>query len=308
LSLIDTNNSEDPLGLMAIPRLGELMEYGDSDPMDEFHTNPAPLITRRYPDRAIMNVTNTCGVYCRFCQRKRNIGEIDYACNMEHYDEALKYIAEHEYIRDVLLTGGDPLTLSNDNLEMILMKLRKIKHVEIIRIESRIPASIPQRIDQNLVKMLKKYHPLYLNLHFNHPYELTEESKNACNRFSDAGIPLGNQMVLLRGVNDNKYLVLDLNKKLLEFRVKPYYVFFAKNISGTTHFNCNIEKGLEIVDFLRGNLSGLGIPTFIVNATGGAGKVPILNKKFSISENDEVILTTWEDKMVSFPNPHHVNY
>ena len=301
LSLIDVNDRLDPVGLMAIPSLLELDESGETDPMDERHTHPAPLVTRRYPDRLILNVTNACGMFCRFCQRKRNIGGQD-AVNKSGLDESIDFIARNPRIRDVLITGGDPLTLPTDYLDMVLGKVRSIPHVEIIRIGSRLPVTVPQRIDADLVAVLGKYHPLYINVHFNHPNEVTEEAGRACSRLADAGIPLGNQMVLLNGVNNDRSTVLELNKKLLECRVRPYYIFFAKNIRGATHFNCGIREGLEILDFLRGNVSGLAIPTFIVNAPQGFGKVPILGKNYVI-EGDEVELTTWEKRKIRFKDP-----
>ena len=302
LSLINVHDILDPIGLMAVPSLLELEAQGEIDPMNEKLTNPAPLITRRYPDRLIINVTNLCGVFCRFCQRKRNIGEADCTNAKSDILKAIDFIKKHKYIRDVLITGGDPLTLSTDYLEMILSKIRKIKHVEMIRIGSRVPVTIPQRIDDDLVNVLKRYHPLYMNVHFNHPREMTAEAAKACNKLADAGIPLGNQMVLLNGVNNDKYLVLALNKALLKCRVKPYYIFFSKNVKGTMHFNCSIEEGLDIMSFLRGNVSGLAVPTFIVNAPKGFGKVPILNQNYVIKDN-EVELTTWEGKKFSFENP-----
>lgn len=301
LSLIDVNDINDPIGLMAIPSLLELNNQGEIDPMDEEHTNPASLITRRYPDRLMLNITNSCGVFCRFCQRKRNIGEIDYIKKDSFFD-AINFIMENKYIRDVLITGGDPLTLTNDYLEMILNRLRQIKHVEIIRIGTRIPATIPQRINKKLLRIFKKYHPLYINLHFNHPKELTEEAKEACAKLADSGIPLGNQMVLLNNINNNKYLVMNLNKELLKVRVKPYYIFFSKNVKGTIHFNCNVNEGIEIMDFLRGNVSGLAIPNFVINAPKGLGKVQILRKYYEIN-NEEVELTTWENRKICFMNP-----
>jgi len=301
LSLIDVNNIFDPIGLMAIPSILELDKQGEVDPMNEKHTNPALLITRRYPDRLILNVTNTCGVYCRFCQRKRNINENE-CINKDSFSESVNFIKENKYIRDVLITGGDPLTLPNDYLEMILNSLRQIDHVEIIRIGTRIPATIPQRVDDCLTNILKKYHPLYMNLHFNHPQEITDDSIKACNMLADSGIPLGNQMVLLNGINNNKYLIFALNKELLKCRVKPYYIFFSNNVKSTTHFNCNIAEGLDILNFLRGNVSGLAIPTFVINAPKGFGKVPILNKNYIVID-DEIELTTWENREVSLMNP-----
>jgi lysine 2,3-aminomutase len=302
LSLINVNNILDPIGLMAIPNILEMEDQGETDPMNEKYMNPAPLITRRYPDRVIVNTTNICGTYCRFCQRKRNIRSEECMNARDSIDETINFIKKNKYIRDVVITGGDPLTLSNDSLENILIKVRHIEHVEIIRIGSRIPVTIPQRIDNKLTNILKKYHPLYMNVHVNHPQEITEDSIKGCNRLADAGIPLGNQMVLLNGVNNNKYVVLDLNKKLLKCRVKPYYIFFSKNVRGTTHFNCNIKDGIDIIDFLRGNVSGLAVPTYIVNAPKGFGKVPILSKNYVINDG-EIELTTWENRKISFKNP-----
>ncbi len=209
---------------------------------------------------------------------------------------------ENPNIRDVLITGGDPLTLPTEYLDRVLRSVRAIPHVEIIRIGSRIPVTVPQRIDGTLVAALRKYHPLYMNLHFNHPDEMTEDSARACAMLADAGISLGNQMVLLNGVNNDKDTVLALNKELLKARVRPYYIFFAKNIRGATHFNCSLEEGLEIVNFLRGNVSGLAIPTFIVNAPHGFGKVPILGKNYRF-DGETVELTTWEKRKITFKNP-----
>ena len=300
LSLIDMNNILDPIGLMAVPSILELEEKGEIDPMNEEYTNPAPLITRRYPDRLILNITNSCAVFCRFCQRKRNICETDYI-NKDGFLESIDFIKKNKYIRDVLITGGDPLILDNYYLGMVLNNLRQIKHIEIIRIGTRVPVTVPQRIDNDLIKMLKKYHPLYINLHFNHPQELTEDSIKACNMLADAGIPLGNQMVLLNGINNNKHLVSLLNKELLKCRVKPYYIFFSKNVKGATHFNCNIKEGIDIMNFLRGNISGLAVPTFVVNAPKGLGKVSILDKNYKI-DADKIELTTWENRKISFKN------
>ncbi len=301
LSLMDVNDKTDPLALMAVPSALELEGRGETDPMDEKHTSPAPLITRRYPDRLIMNVTNSCGVFCRFCQRKRNIGEYD-CVNSEGLQDALRFIEENANIRDVLITGGDPLTLEDGYLDMILTKVRRIPHVEIIRIGSRIPVTVPQRITPGLIAVLKKHHPLYMNVHFNHPREITGDAMSACARLADAGIPLGNQMVLLNGVNNNGETVLSLNRELLKCRVRPYYIFFSKNIRGATHFNCSLEEGLAIMDFLRGAVSGLAIPTFIINAPNGLGKVPALNKKYTV-EGGMIELTTWEGRKISIKNP-----
>lgn len=300
LSLVDTNNMFDEIGLMSLPNILEEDSSGDKDPMNEEFTNPAGTITRRYPDRLIINVTNMCGMYCRFCQRKRNIGETDCHNSKEKIQESIDYIKKTPTIRDVLITGGDSLTLSNKALEDIIKQLRTIEHVEIIRLGSRLPVTIPQRIDDDLVNMLKKYHPIYLNTHFNHPKEVTPESKTACEKLANAGIPLGNQMVLLNGINNNKYTILKLNHELLKIRVKPYYIFHPKHVKGTSHFYCSIRQGLDIMEFLRGNTSGMANPAYILNATGGLGKTPLLKPRYKFLEDGTIELRTWENKKVIY--------
>lgn len=300
LSLMNINDVNDEICKIALPNILELDNSGESDPMAEEYTNPAESITRRYPDRVIINVTNVCGMYCRFCQRRRNIGEKDLCKSREQMQLAINYIESNKNIRDVLITGGDPLTLSTYELENIISKLRAIKHVEIIRIGTRIPVTLPQRVDNKLVNMLAKYHPVYINLHFNNPREITPTSKNAIEKLANAGIPLGNQMVLLNGVNNNKYTVLKLNQELLKIRVKPYYIFHPKKVIGTAHFHCSIDEGLEIMDFLRGNTSGLAIPTYILNASKGLGKIPLLNQKFKKIEDGKFELITWENKKILY--------
>ncbi|MCL1846284.1 MAG: KamA family radical SAM protein [Defluviitaleaceae bacterium] len=302
LSLTDVKNPRDEIGLMALPGLDETKNIGDPDPMAEENTNPAGSITRRYPDRCIINVTNKCGMYCRFCQRKRKIGGVDQHTDPKRIRESIEYVRQHTSIRDVLITGGDALTLSTSELEHILNEIRNISHVEIIRLGTRVPVTVPQRIDAKLVDMLKKYHPLYVNVQFNHPKELTGDAGRACAMLADAGIPLGNQMVLLKGVNDDKGIVMDLNRRLLRHRVKPYYVFHAKNVQGAAHFQCDIETGLDIMDNLIGNTTGMARPHYIINAKGGLGKIPLLRPKYrEVTEGGKKIyeLTTWEDRIVT---------
>jgi len=303
LSLIDPNSDLDPIKLMAVP---SVLEIGDRehglDPMKEEYTNPAGCITRRYPDRLIINTTNECAMYCRHCQRRRNIGEKDAARSQKEIAESITYIKDNPEIRDVLLTGGDPFTLSNQRLEWIISELRKIKHVEIIRIGTRTPVTMPQRITDKLVAMLKKYHPLYINTHFNHPMEVTEEAKEACAKLADAGIPLGNQAVLLNGINNDPYVMRCLNQELLKIRVKPYYIFHAKTVRGTTHFNTSIDDGIEIMEYLRGYTSGLAIPSYIVNAPGGKGKTPILPEYLISRGSDYFVIRTWEGEIVRHEN------
>jgi glutamate 2,3-aminomutase len=302
-SLMDTDDKYDPIRLLAIPSVIEIVEdSGDNDPMAEEYTNPAGSITRRYPDRLIINVTNECAMYCRHCQRRRNIGQQDEHKSTEVIKQSIEYIKNNNEIRDILITGGDPLTLPTDRLEWILKELKEIPHVEYIRIGSRTPVTMPQRIDDELVNMLKKYHPVYLNTHFNHPKEITKESKEACERLANAGIPLGNQAVLLNGVNNDKFVMRCLNHELLKIRVKPYYIFHAKHVKGTAHFNTSIDDGLEIMEYLRGYTSGMAIPTYIVNAPKGQGKTPILPQYLISRGKDYIMFRTWEGKVIKYEN------
>lgn len=301
VSLIDEEDPACPILRMFIPSIEEITDNtGTLDPMHEEYTNPAGSITRRYPDRLILKVTNECGGYCRFCQRRRNIGSICGMIPKNKIQESIDYIRACTEIRDVLVTGGDPLTISDDKLDWILGELRSIPHVEIIRIGSRTPVTMPQRITNNLCKILKKYHPLFINTHFNHPVELTQESIEAVEKLVNAGIVMGNQMVLLNGVNNDKHVVKVLNHELLRARIRPYYIFHAKSVKGTAHFKCKIDEGLEIMEHLRGYTSGLAIPTYIVNAPGGLGKIPILPDYLISKEEEQLELRTWEGKKILY--------
>lgn len=302
-SLMDENDITCPIRRIAIPCSAELSDNeGVLDPMQEELTNPAGAITRRYPDRLIINVTSECGSYCRFCQRRRHIGCRYGMAPEEEIKSSIQYIKENSEIRDVLITGGDPLTLKDDALEYILSSLRSIPHVEIIRLGTRLPVTLPMRITQKLAAMLKKYHPLYINTHFNHPKEITQESKAAAEMLADAGIPLGNQMVLLNGINNNKDIVKYLNQELLKIRIKPYYIFHPKAVKGTSHFSCSIDEGIEIMEHLRGYTSGLAIPYYIVNAPGGLGKVPILPEYLISRGKGYFVIRTWEGKIIKCDN------
>lgn len=298
LSLMDFHNQNYPINKMAVPSVFENDESGKLDPMKEEYTNPASCITRRYPNRLIINVTSSCPMFCRHCQRRRRIGEVDQHAKWEDVEAALEYIRQNKEIRDVLITGGDPLTLSDEFLEKVISGVYHIPHVEIIRIGTRVPVTMPQRITDDLVNMLKKYHPLFVNVQFNHPGEITEESSAACNKLADAGIPLGNQMVFLRGINDNKYVVQLLNEELLQVRVRPYYIFHPKQVIGTKHFQITVDEGLRIMKYLRGHTSGLAIPQYILNSPEGLGKVPLLPKYITESDETHVKLKTWEGKEV----------
>ena len=305
LALIDPRNPLDPIRALSVPTVREMAQTGERDPMNEEHTNPAGIITRRYPDRLIFNVTNACAMFCRHCQRRRRIGDTDQEMSRAALDESLEYVRQNLEIRDVLVTGGDPLALSNDALEYILSSLRAIPSVEIIRLGTRTPVTLPMRIDEGFLEMVKKYHPLCLNTHFNHPRELTPEAVKACEKLADAGVPLGNQMVLLEGVNNDKYVVQCLNHELMRARVRPYYIFHAKPVEGTLHFCTSVEDGLEIMAHLRGRTSGMAIPTYILNAPGGLGKIPILPETIVARDEDSVTLKTWEGKLVKYSNKIH---
>lgn len=302
LSLIEANNPNCPIALQSVPHINELSTNGVLDPMDEQGTSIEEIITRRYPDRLIIKVTNVCGMYCRFCQRRRLIGENDVHSTKEEIQKAINYVKENTEIRDILITGGDPLMLSDDLIDWVLFELRNIEHVEIIRVGTRTPVTLPQRITPNLINILKKYHPLYLNTHFNHPREISVESKKACEMLANAGIPLGNQMVLLNGINNDAFTVRKLNQSLLKIRVKPYYIFHPKAVKGTNHFWLDLEDGLEIMESLRGRTSGMAIPTYIINAPGGMGKTPLLPNYVLCLGKNKALLRNWEGKPFEIKN------
>lgn len=302
LSLVSADYEDSPIYRQAVPDLKELAPGGSLDPMNEALTSPAPCVTRRYPDRMIINVTNQCAMYCRHCQRRRNIGEVDRHANLENIKMALDYVAQNEEIRDVLVTGGDALLLSNQMLSFILAELHKIPHVEIKRIGTRTPVTMPQRITPEIVDIIRRYPPIFINTQFNHPLEVTPEAKSACDRLIEAGAVLGNQAVLLRGINDQPLIMRKLCQELLKIRVRPYYIFQAKNVQGTGHFQTGIKQGMDIMESLRGHTSGLAIPTYIVNAPGGLGKIPIMPSYLLKMQNDKVVLRTWEGKIVEQEN------
>ena len=302
LSLIDDDNTYDPIKLQAIPMVAELRDTGLTDPMAEEFTNPAGAITRRYPDRVIINVTNQCAMYCRHCQRRRNIGSDDHHTSREKLEKSIAYIRANPEIRDVLVTGGDALLLSDATLDWLIGELHAIPSIEYVRLGTRVLATMPQRVTDQLVNILKKYPPLYVNTQFNHPKELTQEAKDACDKLANAGIPLGNQAVLLNGINADKYVMRFLNQELLRFRVRPYYIFHAKRVIGTTHFNTSVDDGIEIMEYLRGYTSGMAIPTYIINAPKGHGKTPIAPQYLISRGKNFVKIRTWEGKVFDYPN------
>lgn len=299
-SLMEPGDSADPIALQAVPCIQEMVNFGHNDPMAEEFTSPAPCITRRYPDRLIINVTNCCAMYCRHCQRRRNIGEVDSHAKHKDLLGALEYIRKNKEIRDVLITGGDALMLSDGKIDWLLGELGKINHVEIKRLGTRAIVTLPQRVTPELCLILKRHSPLYINTQFNHPREITPESKRACDMLVEAGVVLGNQAVLLKGVNNHSHIMKRLNHELLKIRVRPYYIFHAKSVKGTSHFITTVNQGLEIMENLRGYTSGLAVPTYIINAPGGYGKVPVLPRYLLKSSNYSVRLRNWEGREIDY--------
>lgn len=293
----------DPIWRQYVPDLQELeVVDGVLDSLDEEGDSPVPNITHRYPDRALFLVSPVCAAYCRFCTRRRKVGDPK-KISMSQLESAFKYLEEHTEIRDVILSGGDPLLLSDRRIDQILGRLRKIKHIEVIRIGSRVPCHLPERITPELCATLKKHHPLYINTHFNHPAELTPAAVAGLGRLADAGIPLGCQTVLLRGVNDDVAVMKQLMQKLLAARVRPYYIFMCDNVAGVEHFKTNVMKGLEIVRGLRGWTSGLAVPHFVIDAPGGGGKVPLLPEYVERITEDEVVMRNYEGDRYVYRQP-----
>jgi lysine 2,3-aminomutase len=307
LSLMDPNNQNDPIRKQAIPTSNELLrsKADQDDPLHEDGDSPVPGLTHRYPDRALLLITDQCAMYCRHCTRRRFAGQMDDAQPLNQIDKAIEYIKNTPVIRDVLLSGGDALLMSDEKLEYIISKLREIPHVEIIRIGSRVPVVMPQRITDDLVNMLKKYHPVWLNTHFNHPNEITEESKEACAKMANAGIPLGNQSVLLRGVNDCMHVMKKLVNDLVKIRVRPYYIYQCDLSNGIEHFRTPVSKGIEIIEGLRGHTSGYCVPTFVVDAPGGGGKTPVMPNYVISQSHDKVILRNFEGVITTYTEPSH---
>lgn len=310
LSLIDENDPEDPVRKQAVPTNKELETSAEdmADPLHEDVDSPAPGITHRYPDRVLFLITDQCGMYCRHCTRRRKAGETDKAMPDEHIKQALDYIRKTPQIRDVLLSGGDPLTVSTSRLEGIISRLREIPHVQIIRIGSRVPVVMPQRIDDELVDMLKKYHPIWINTHFNHPREITSDSVKALEKLANAGIPLGNQSVLLRGINDDPYIMKELVHKLVMARVRPYYVYQCDLSEGISHFRTTVAKGIAIIEFLRGHTSGFCVPTYVVDAPGGGGKIPVMPNYIVSYGYNKVILRNYEGVITTYKEPSDYIY
>ncbi|MGI6626940.1 MAG: lysine 2,3-aminomutase [Bacillota bacterium] len=306
-SLIDPHNEKCPIRLQAVPRGPEARQlpWEAFDPLAEDEDSPVPGLTHRYPDRVLFLVTEQCSMYCRHCTRRRVVGVTDRVAPAERIDKGLEYIREHKEIRDVLISGGDPLTLSDDKIEYVVKRVRQIPHVEIIRIGSRAPVVMPQRITPELANMLAKYHPVYLNTHFNHPREITPETERACGILANAGIPLGNQSVLLRGVNNCPKVMKDLVHGLLRIRVKPYYIYQCDLTWGLEHFRTTVAEGLEIMEYLRGHTTGLAVPTYVVDAPGGGGKIPLSpNYILSMGEHT-VVVRNYEGVISAYREPEY---
>ncbi len=305
LSLIDPANPNCPVRKQAIPTAAELhkSECDLLDPLHEDEDSPVPGLTHRYPDRVLLLVTDQCSMYCRHCTRRRFAGQTDAAIDMKNIDRAIDYIAATPVIRDVLLSGGDALLISDEKLEYIIKRLREIPHVEVVRIGSRVPVVMPQRITPELVNMLKKYHPVWINTHFNHKDEITSASKEACNLMANAGIPLGNQSVLLRGVNDCVHVMKDLVHELVMMRVRPYYIYQCDLSVGLEHFRTPVSKGIEIIEGLRGHTSGYAVPTFVVDAPGGGGKTPVMPQYVVSQSPNKVVLRNFEGVITTYSEP-----
>jgi lysine 2,3-aminomutase len=302
LSLIKTWDASDPIYLQQMPDAQEFEnpDFLEDDPLDEEDDMPVKHLTHRYPDRVLFVVTHTCAMYCRFCTRKRKVGKFPVP-TPDELQAAIDYIAEHTEVRDVLLSGGDPLTLTDASLEWIISRLRAIPHVEIIRIGTKIPCVNPARITPELCEMLAKYQPFYVNTHFNHPRELTPEAKQACALLVDHGIPVGCQTVLLRGVNDDPAVMKKLMQELLKARVKPYYIYQADLVKGTDYFRTSVQKGLEIMESLQGHTTGFGVPTYVIDAPGGGGKIPITPNRIVELTDDKISLRNFEGNVYDYP-------
>lgn len=305
MSLLDPWNPLQPLRRTVVPTVHEHFRgSGEADdPLHEDEDSPVPGIVHRYPDRVLFLVTGNCSTYCRYCTRSRMVGHQGNHClNTEQWEKGIAYIASHPEVRDVLLSGGDPLTLADEQLEWLLAHLRRIPHLELIRIGTKAPVVLPQRITPALVKMLKRYHPLWMSIHAAHPDELTPETARACTRLADAGIPLGSQTVLLAGINDDVETMRRLVHGLLKIRVKPYYLYQCDPIPGSSHFRTLVAKGLEVIRGLRGFTTGYAVPTYVIDAPGGGGKIPLLPEYVEGREEGDLLLRNYEGKVFRYPD------
>jgi len=304
-SLIDPEDAHDPVRRQVLPTDQEVSTFTGmmEDSLAEDAHSPVPGLVHRYPDRALMLVTTQCASYCRYCTRGRIVGDPSATFSRDELDAQIDYLKRTPQIRDVLLSGGDPLVLAPKVLKDILTKLREIEHLEIVRIGSRVPVFMPMRVTEELCEMLREFHPLWINIHVNHPNEITKELEVACARLADAGIPLGNQSVLLAGINDCVHIQRKLVQDLIRIRVRPYYLYICDLVEGAGHFRTPVSKGVEIIEGLRGHTSGFAVPTFIVDAPGGGGKVPVM-PNYQISSSDhKVVLRNYEGFITTYEEP-----
>jgi len=304
-ALMEHGDPHCPVRRQSVPGPGELEDYGFSmeDPLAEERDMPVQGITHRYPDRALFYATPNCAMFCRHCTRKRKVADPDTAVNEDQVQKCIDYVKRTPAVRDVIVSGGDPLTMSDGKLERLLARLYEIPHVEILRLGTRVPVTMPQRITPKLVEMLRRFQPIYVNTHFNHPKECTRESFEACAMLADAGFPIGNQMVLLKGVNDDPETVKHLNRLLLMMRVKPYYIYMCDLAEGTGHFRTTLAKGLEIMKALRGWTSGLAVPHFVIDAPGGGGKVPVLPDYVVSHDGNRIVLRNYSGDEYVYHEP-----
>jgi lysine 2,3-aminomutase len=303
-SLLDPDDPGQALRRTVVPSPGELVRSAGEaeDPLSEDRDSPVPGLVHRYPDRVLFLVTGVCSVYCRYCTRSRMVGSRHYCFEPGLWEAALGYIAGTPAVRDVLLSGGDPLTMPGERLELLLGRLRAIPHVEIIRIGTKVPVVLPQRVTSGLVRMLRRFHPLWMSIHFTHPDELTPEVALACSRLADGGIPLGSQTVLLKGINDGVETMRELMHGLMRNRVRPYYLYQCDPISGSAHFRTPVGRGLEIIQGLRGHTSGYAVPTFVVDAPGGGGKIPLVPDPKAGREDGDLLLRNFQGKVFRYPD------
>jgi lysine 2,3-aminomutase len=305
VSLIDPDDVDDPIRKQIIPTAGEVDVFTGmmEDSLAEDRHSPVPGLVHRYPDRVLMLVTTQCASYCRYCTRARIVGDPTQTFSRTDFDAQIEYLKNTPQVRDVLLSGGDPLTLAPKVLEELLTRLREIPHIEIIRIGSRVPVFMPMRVTAELTDMLQKFHPLWFNIHVNHPNEISQELADSMDKLSRAGIPLGNQSVLLAGINDCVHIQRDLVQKLVRIRVRPYYLYQCDLVEGAGHFRTPISKGIEIIEGLRGHTSGFSVPTFVVDAPGGGGKIPVMPNYYISSSDHKVVLRNYEGYITTYEEP-----
>lgn len=300
--LMDPDNANCPLRRQAVPVIQEsiVSPHEMADPCAEDRDSPAPHLVHRYPDRVLLLATEHCALYCRHCTRRRLVGEHEEKHSDTNFDAAVEYIKSNKKIRDVLISGGDPLILEDDEIEKLIQRLRSISHVEFLRIGTRVPVTLPQRITDKLVTTLKKYAPIWISIHFNHPKEITKRCKIACDMLADAGIPLGSQTVLLKGINDRPYIMKRLVHELLQIRVRPYYIYQCDPVKGTQHFRTPVAMGINIIEKLRGHTSGYAVPTYVIDGPGGGGKIPVGPNYILSQAKGKYVLRNYKGKIYTY--------